>query len=184
MSQFYAKFRASCHFFGVMSLFVIVSGCMADRVEDVENKMQEIRQNPAQEISQPPVFESVKSFNYGAEKLRSPFMPPSLQSRLAEEAAVGNQVVPDQNRPKEQLEQFDLAQLVMRGIIEEPTGERYALVEDPTGTLFPARVGNYMGKNDGRIVEINAREVNLIEIVPDGGDGYVERPKTILAPGT
>lgn len=170
--------------FVLLPAVALVSGCIGDRVEQVENKMLEIRNKPAKEISQPPIFDSIKSFSYGAEKLRSPFMPPSLQSRLAEEAAVGDQVLPDEGRPKEQLEQFDLSQLVMRGIMQEPTGERYALVEDPTGKLIAARVGNYMGTDYGRIVEINAREINLIEIVPNGSKGYVERPKTILAPET
>lgn len=159
----------------------LLAACVSDRVEQVESKMQTIRQGEAQPVSPPPVFESVQSFNYSAEKLRNPFMPPTLSRRMAEESVVGSQVVPDESRPKEQLEQFDLTQLVMRGVIQESSGEQYALVEDPTGTLFPARVGNYMGKNHGRIVDITAREISLIEVVPDGGRGYVERPKTILA---
>lgn len=166
-----------------LPLYLTLTACMTDRVDNVESKMLDIRNNPAKEISQPPIFDAIQSFDYGAEKLRSPFMPPSLQSRLAEEAAVGAQVSPDQNRPKEQLEYFDLSQLVMKGIMQEPTGERYAMVEDPTGKLIAARVGNHMGKDYGRIVEINARDINLIEIVPNGSKGFVERPKTILAPG-
>ena len=170
--------------FTIATLFLsmTLSGCVVDRVQEVEQQMQSIKDGAAQPMAQPPIFETVQSFSYGAESLRSPFMPPSLQARLSEQEEVGSAVVPDEDRPKEQLEQFDLSQLVMRGIIQEPTGERYALVEDPAGTIFPARVGNYIGKNYGRIVEINARDINLIEIVPDGTQGYVERPKTILAP--
>lgn len=165
-----------------LPFLALLTACSGDRIEQVEDKMKAIRDEPAQKVTQPPVFDPIQSFNYGAEKLRSPFMPPSLLERMAQEMAQGNKVVPDEDRPKEQLEQFELTQLIMRGIIEEPTGERYALVEDPTGTIFPARVGNHMGKNYGRIVEITPRQVNLIEVVPDGARGFVERPKSILAP--
>lgn len=168
--------------FVIFPLCLLLGACLGGRPDRVQQKMQKIREEKAQPITQPPVFELIKSFDYGAMPLRSPFMPPSLMERLAQEAVRGDTVVPDEDRPPEQLELFELEQLVMRGIIEEPTGDRYALVEDPTGTLFPARVGNHMGKNYGRIVEITPRQVNLIEIVPDGANGFVERPKTLLAP--
>lgn len=165
----------------VMTL--LVSGCVKDRVAEVEAEMKQIRDKPAKPIEQPPVFEQVKSFNYSASNLRSPFMPPSLAQRLLEEQqSEGSSIQPDLDRPTEQLEAFDLAQLIMKGIMQDQSGERYALVEDPTGTIFPARIGNYMGKNHGRIVDITARQIDLIEIVPDGTKGYVERPKTILSP--
>lgn len=159
-----------------------LTGCLEDRVAVVESEMAKIRSKPAKEVSPPPVFEQVESFNYNASKLRSPFMPPTLSERLSEDSAAGSQVEPDLDRPTEQLEQFSLVELTMKGIMQDSAGELYALVEDPTGTLFPARVGNHMGKNHGRIVDISARQIELIEIVPDGAKGYVERPKTILAP--
>ena len=156
-------------------------GC-ADRVDAVQERMAQIRSEPALPIEAPPVFNPIQSFSYSAENLRSPFVPPSLERRIDEQARMGGPVMPDLSRPKEQLEQFEIDQLVMRGIIQDPSGSRYALIEDPAGTLVPARVGNYIGRNFGRIVEITPQTVNIIEIVPDGGRGFVERPKTMLAP--
>jgi type IV pilus assembly protein PilP len=35
--------------------------------------------------------------------------------------------------------------------------------------------GNYLGQADGKITGITASKINLIEIVPDGLGGYIER---------
>jgi type IV pilus assembly protein PilP len=40
-----------------------------------------------------------------------------------------------------------------------------------------------MGKNHGRIVAINPNQISLLEIVPDGQDGYIERPRTLILHG-
>jgi len=41
------------------------------------------------------------------------------------------------------------------------------------------RVGNYVGQNDGRIVAIDDAEIRVVEIIPDGIGGYMERSATI-----
>ena len=40
-----------------------------------------------------------------------------------------------------------------------------------------------MGMNQGRIVGISPTQIDLVEIVPDGRDGYVERPRTLVLIG-
>jgi type IV pilus assembly protein PilP len=40
-------------------------------------------------------------------------------------------------------------------------------------------VGNHMGQNYGRIVAITDSEIQLVEIIPDGLGGYLERPAAI-----
>ena len=42
------------------------------------------------------------------------------------------------------------------------------------------KVGSYAGKNHGRITEITQSQISLMEIVPDGRDGWVERPRSIV----
>jgi type IV pilus assembly protein PilP len=41
------------------------------------------------------------------------------------------------------------------------------------------KVGDYLGRNDGRIVAISATQVDVVEIVPDGQGAWLERPRTI-----
>jgi type IV pilus assembly protein PilP len=40
-------------------------------------------------------------------------------------------------------------------------------------------VGNHMGQNDGKIIDITPSKISLIEIVPDGLGGYIERPAAL-----
>ncbi|HBP68048.1 MAG TPA: pilus assembly protein PilP, partial [Alcanivorax sp.] len=54
-----------------------------------------------------------------------------------------------------------------------------ALIEDPTGSVTRVRVGSYMGRNFGRVVEVSSDQIALVEIVPDGQDGWVERSRNI-----
>jgi type IV pilus assembly protein PilP len=35
--------------------------------------------------------------------------------------------------------------------------------------------GNHLGQNDGRITSVNDAQVAVVEIVPDGMGGYIER---------
>ena len=39
--------------------------------------------------------------------------------------------------------------------------------------------GNFVGQNDGRIVGIAPTKISIIEIVPDGLGGYIERPAAL-----
>jgi type IV pilus assembly protein PilP len=36
-----------------------------------------------------------------------------------------------------------------------------------------------MGKNYGKVTEVTGAKIEIREIVPDGEDGWVERPRTI-----
>ena len=40
-----------------------------------------------------------------------------------------------------------------------------------------------MGMNQGRIIEITPIRIDLLEIVPDGRDGYIERPRSLVLIG-
>jgi type IV pilus assembly protein PilP len=41
------------------------------------------------------------------------------------------------------------------------------------------RIGEYMGRNHGRIVAITENAIEIVELVPDGADGWLERPRTL-----
>ena len=166
----------------MMTLLVstaLLAGC-ADRVSLAEQKMQDIRNQPSQPVKPPPTPERVQEFNYSAARLRDPFMPPSLMLQATQESQIQG-VRPDVTRLKEPLEQFELNELIYKGSLMSQSGELYGLVQRPDGSIASVRVGNYMGKNDGRIAEITTTQINLIEIVPDSRVGYVEKPASLVA---
>lgn len=157
----------------------LLVGC-EDRVVLANQKMQDIRNQPAQPIKPPPTPEKVEEFTYNAGNLRSPFMPTSLMLQATQEQQIQG-VQPDKNRIKEPLEQFELNQLVYKGSLVSQSGELYGLIQTPDGQVASVKVGNHLGRNDGRIAEITPTQINLIEIVPDSRVGYIEKPTTLAA---
>lgn len=78
----------------------------------------------------------------------------------------------------ELLQRFPLDTLKMVGT-QEVSGHLVGLVQTQDGQVHPVNVGDHMGQADGRITKITPSEINLIETVPDGRGGYVERPNAL-----
>lgn len=165
----------------LMMVCVIALSACSNRIVTAEKDMADIRNQPAQPVEPPPQPQIIEDFIYSANELRSPFIPPglmNLQTITIEDTGVR----PDLNREKEPLEVFDLSLLVFRGMIVSPEGEQHGLVQRPDGSVTSVKVGDYMGLNDGRVVEITPTQINLIEIVPDSRAGFVERPQSLVSP--
>lgn len=64
------------------------------------------------------------------------------------------------------LEQFDLTQLSVTGVVWE-TDKRRALVLDPSGRNYIVQEGDPIGKNDGRVIAINDASVMVREAYVD-----------------
>lgn len=165
----------------VAVLLLELAAC-SSRVDVVAQSLADIDAQPPIPVPPLPPYVPVQSYNYSAQQMRSPFMPPSLERDISQMG--GRSIKPDPGRPKQFLEQFPLEQLIMKGTIKDQTGPAYALIEAPQGGVMRVQLGNYMGTNDGRIVSITPNEVNVVEIVPNGVDGYVERPRSLLLAGS
>lgn len=160
---------------GIMSALLLI-GCSAS-FDDVQQQMEAIRQKPRGKVDPPPEFNPMPTFTYAAHQLRSPFAPPVSAEQLL--LSSGKKVEPDLTRPQEYLERFNLEALRLRGTLQKPGGALFALIEDSNGGVQRVKVGNYIGKNQGRVVEITPSQVAIVEIVPDGRDGWVERPRSL-----
>ncbi|MEC8428693.1 MAG: pilus assembly protein PilP [Pseudomonadota bacterium] len=162
----------------LLSGALLLVGCGAGgKHQDLVDYIEETKRRPVGQIKPLPPFVPYKSFSYGAMTLRSPFDQPVYEQQELI-VSTGKNVKPDFNREKEYLEEFNLAVLSMVGILERG-GERWALIDDGEGGIHRVKEGNYMGRNHGRIVATSNRNIDIIEIVPDGKDGWVERPKAM-----
>ncbi|WP_228730651.1 pilus assembly protein PilP [Psychrobacter sp. TAE2020] len=157
-----------------------LSGC-SDRIGLASQAMDTIRNQAAQPIEPPPQAQLIEDFVYSANLLRSPFLPPSLVNLQGATTAIDD-VRPDINRVKQPLEQYGLAQMTFRGMLTSSEGQQYALIQRPDGSVASVKAGDYIGLNDGRIVEITPTQINLIEIVPDSRAGFVEKPQSLVSP--
>lgn len=166
--------------FGVLLAVMSITAC-SDRISQAEQKMEEIRRGPAQPIQPLPEPVIIKDFTYSAGDKRSPFVAPSLENLQAQQTHE-SAVKPDVNRVKEPLEEYDLAELVYRGRVTAPNGKEYGLVQLPSGFIEEVSVGEYMGKSDGKILEITPTQINLEEIVPDSRMGFVHKKTSLVTP--
>ena len=85
---------------------------------------------------------------------------------------------PDSARRKQTLEQFPLDSLDMVGTLGRGAG-LVALVMAPDRVTYRVRPGAYMGQSDGRVTGIFEDRIELMELVPDGAGGWLERPATV-----
>lgn len=162
---------------GLLLLAALLAGCSSDReFRDLQDFMAAARAKPGGKIEPIPSFPPYEGFKYGAMALRSPFDVPATVT--AERIAGNPAPAPDDSRPREVLENYNFAALNMVGILDRD-GRRWSLIDDGAGQIHRVTVGNYMGRNHGRIVRITESRTDVIEIIPDGEGGWVERPRTL-----
>ena len=80
------------------------------------------------------------------------------------------------SRDREATEGYELNVLIYSGYLEKNDEVVSAILSAPDGKTYNVTVGNYVGKNYGKIMAINKSHILLIEVVPDLDDnGWVER---------
>ncbi len=154
--------------------FAALAGCGGDGQEELRQWMDEVqRQTPkaVQKIPAPKVF---TPFLYASRDQLDPYDAAKLGEALARQEAVANSGIrPDLDRRREPLESFPLDTITMVGTLERP-GLKFALLRVDQ-TVFRAKVGNYVGQNFGRIVQVTDSEISLREIVRDASGEWTER---------
>jgi type IV pilus assembly protein PilP len=165
-----------------LGMATLLAGCGGNTFADLDAFMQEKRSRPGGVIAPIPTFKAYEAFAYSATTLRGPFDRP-IEVRDIQRLQAISAVKPDETRPKEFLEQFTFDSLAMVGTLER-SGNEWGLVRDPEGGIHRVSVGNYLGRNHGKVVEMTDTYVAVVEIVSDGTeDGWVERPRTIELSG-
>lgn len=163
-----------------VGLVSVLTACsQGSGFSDIDEFMAEARAKPRGYVEPLPEFKAYEAFSYSAADRRAPFEPPiDVQLTMIDERPVSD-VEPDLNRPREVLENFDLKALEMVGTLQGASGSLFALIADGAGGVHRVRSGNHMGQNYGRIVGVSVTLIELIEIVPDGRGGWVERPRSL-----
>ncbi|NIB39344.1 pilus assembly protein PilP [Pseudomaricurvus alkylphenolicus] len=161
----------------LLSPLVLVACGGSGKHQDLRDFIEETKRRPAGQIEPLPPFVPYESFSYSAMTLRSPFDPPvdDVQHMVVGKSS---NVKPDVTREREFLEGFNIAGLKMVGTLRG-SDTLWALIDDGEGGIHRVTDGNYLGKNHGRIINTSERQIDLIEIVPNGVDGWVERPQVL-----
>ncbi len=174
-----------CHLIAMASLLVI-SGCVSTDISDLDQWTQEVLARPGGRIQPLPEIKPYEAYAYMSAnknsrdpfvsfyKLRSEELVEVKDTGLTKEMA--HEI---HHRNPENLEQFELDSLRMVGTLEN-ADENWAIINDPDNTVHRVKVGNYMGRNIGKIINVFEDRVELREIIQDSNGRWDERQAAIV----
>lgn len=145
----------------IVSFFICACSSSDD---ELSRYIHEIKSRPPmpRTIEPIPEFKPLAKFVFPVDdKRRSPFKPTQQVGQVDLNS-------PNMNRPKQPLEAFPLDALNFVGILKQG-GSIWALISQPGELVTRVRVGDYMGKNFGRVMRITDNKVDIEETVQLGG---------------
>jgi type IV pilus assembly protein PilP len=166
-----------------LSIVSFLSGCVSRDISDLESQVAEIMARPGGRIEPLPEIKPYEAYAYKSseENARNPFKLFYVVSKpeISDEAIVDDGLTEEmereiKNRNREELEQFELDSLRMVGTIDNENNN-WAIVLDPNGVVHRVKVGNYIGANIGKIINIYEDRIDLREIVQDSNGRWEER---------
>ena len=169
-----------------LALVATLGGCVSRDMTDLENYVAEVLARKGGAIEKIPAIKVYEHYLYQAQTngLRDPFESffeekPDKEKVTASQDP-GQQKITDeiQTHNREELEGYELDALRMVGILER-NEDMWAIVKDQAGTVHRVQVGNYLGRNFGKITNIQEDRVDIREIIKDAQGRWEERAATL-----
>ena len=174
----------------ILAASLLLAGCVNKDMSDLERYAQEVLARPGGRIEPLPPIKPYERYLYqaGNMELRDPFR--SFLIREEEKKPVTPVDDPNQRKyateilthNREDLEQFELDALRMVGILEDKK-VLWGIVQDTDGVVHRVQVGNYLGRNYGKILNIQEDRIDLREIVKDSEGRWEEREASLALYG-
>ena len=156
---------------------MLLSGCWGGQHGDIQEwlAVQKTEVQPKiRPLQEPSIFSPQR---YEATEEMDPFNMLKLTQALSRDSAqnMSNMglLFVEQNRRKEELENFPLDSMSMVGTLRK-NGKDTALLR-VNNLIYQVSVGSYLGQNYGRINQIEEHGIKLREVVQDAGGDWVER---------
>ncbi len=157
-------------------LTLALTGCGGEEFQDLRDFVKNAGADMRGKIPPAPEVVPYEPFAYdNVTNLSSPFKPRKPELQSGGRAGLNQ---PDLDRPKEALEEFPLEALKMVGYLEQKN-VGYAVLRAPDSKIYRVKVGNYLGLNFGKILEVQATEVKVKEMVQDSSGDWTERMSTL-----
>ncbi|WP_328986453.1 pilus assembly protein PilP [Thiorhodovibrio winogradskyi] len=154
-------------------------GCGDSQLWELQGFVDEVKQRRPPPLEPVPQIKQVENFIYDPDGRRSPFvMDEQSAEAITPEFVGGTGLAPDPLRRKEVLEQYSLDSLRMVGTLDQ-NNSTWGLITSPDGILHRVAVGNYLGRNHGRVNSISQQSIQLTELVNEGVNEWVERQASI-----
>ncbi len=178
----HTKKRFLCLFIILTSL---LSACVEHEMTDLKKYVSKIKARKNPPIEPIPEYKHIPNYYYGVHKLRNPFIafiqekiyiyPPPLPPEK------GKPGCPEKPKGRVQtgLERMPLDALQMVGTLEA-TGTLWALVASKTdGTIYQVKQHDYIGVNEGKIINITHGKIDVLEQLPDDEKCWKKKTTTI-----
>ncbi len=167
--------------FIVVTGVVFMGGCVSPDISDLEQYIQEMLARPGGRIEPLPEIRPYEAYSYQCAEMDcvDPFQlfyeqRPPQQEEVVDTGLTREMEMEIKNRNREELEEYELDSLRMVGTMEDQA-EHWGIVVDPDGIVHRVSVGNYMGRNIGKIVNIFEDRIELREIVRNNQGRWEER---------
>jgi type IV pilus assembly protein PilP len=167
MQKVRVKLRTKPKYYFIVPLLLAALAPNAWAEESLDAYVARIKQRPAGKIEPFPSFKIPAPHTYQSQEQRNPFRSSS-----------SGQFKPNLERAKQPLEGFALDALRMVGSLKRDKN-RWALVATPDNKIHPIKIGDYVGLNYGKVVEINNKEIKIIETVNTHA-GWEKRPASLV----
>ncbi len=162
---------------GMALVAVMLSAC-SENMDDLDTYIASVKERPADPIPPIPPVKIYTPYDYDGLTGRDPFIPSTSEGSDDVSSSTGDGPQPDFERSKEYLERYELDTLAMVGTFSKDTSS-WALLRDPEGVIHRVLVGNYIGKNHGKVVSVSSTQVGLSELISDGANGWLVREASI-----
>ena len=151
---------------------LLLSGCASDEHQDLRQWMRDEAKGMKGKVAPFPVV------SYETEMLTPPF----ATGKIVTLEVAADKTAPDRERPQQPLEIFPLEDLRVTGVIMAGPVP-YALVQTPPPNKPKhVRVGEYMGRNFGKITAITSEGITVVETVKDANGAWVTQEKLLIVP--
>lgn len=162
---------------------LLLGGCVTDNKSSLEAYVNEVKARPGGYIEPLPEIKPAERYLYQSVDSRDPFSPGFSNDEPAETIAIDSEQQRAlqrevRERNKEELEHFELDSLRMVGTLEQ-SESLWGIIQDPDGTIYRVKEGNYLGRNYGKILSVSEEKIQLREIVKDLQGAWEERKAAI-----
>lgn len=164
---------------------LFLGGCVSNDISDLQAWTAQVLARPGGRIAPLPEIKPYQAYTYqsGENGSRDPFQSFYQQVTAVADVKKDTGLTAEmekeiKNRNREELEAFELDSLKMVGIMRNE-GNNWGIIKDPSGTVHRVKVGNYMGRNIGKITNIFEDHIDLREIVQNSQGRWEERQASI-----
>jgi len=167
----------------LMLASVLLSSCSSNQ-DDLDRYLADVKARPAAPIPPIPSVRTYTPYDYEGLEGRDPFRRSTSEGADEVSAQTNSDGPrPDFQRTREYLERFELDTLTMVGTFAKESSN-WALIRDPDGVVHRVSVGNYLGKNHGKVGLIDQDVVELSEFIADGAGGWIVREAAMALGGS